>query len=70
MAVMTRKGASFFVSNDLIVRTLDDAIGPNAVAWTHKDFPLIPGEGKTVQQATAATISEMQRRIHALGTKR
>jgi uncharacterized protein DUF4157 len=59
VAVMNRKGATMYVSNDLVVHNVSDAIGPNAVAWTHKQFPLISGKGKTVQEATEALRVEL-----------
>ena len=36
VAKMTREGATFFVSNDSIVKTEDDAIGEDAVAWSEQ----------------------------------
>jgi hypothetical protein len=59
VAVMTRRGATLDVSNDLVVRNVNDAIGPDAVAWTHKEFLLITARGNTVQQATAALVREL-----------
>ena len=66
VAVITRKGARRFVSNDLIVNNENDAIGPDAVAWDHRDHPLITGRGRTVQQATAAVQAELARRRNQL----
>jgi hypothetical protein len=61
LAVVQRKGATLFVSNDLIVHNVNDGIGPEAVAWTHKEFPLITAKGRTVQDATAALSVEIAR---------
>jgi hypothetical protein len=62
VAVITRNGATLFVSNDLVVHNENDAIGPDAVAWDHKEFPVIKGRGRTMQAAIAALQAELARR--------
>lgn len=59
VAVISRKGETLFVSNDLIVRDQNQAIGPDAVAWKHKNFPLLTTRGKTWQEASAALGAEL-----------
>ncbi len=54
VAVLKRKGATLYISNELLVDNPNDAVGPNAVDWDHPNFPLISGSGPTVQAATAA----------------
>ena len=53
LAVMTRQGKTFFVSNHLIVFTENDGIGPNAVAWGNKNAQLDKTSGKTIPAANA-----------------
>ncbi len=62
VAVIQRKGAKLFVSNDVVVDDRNDAIGPDAVEWKNKEFPLISGKGKTVQEAITALQAELARR--------
>jgi hypothetical protein len=56
LAEVSRNGSTMFVSNDLIVATEQDGIGPDAVAWHDKTAPLHTARGKTVVAAHAALI--------------
>ena len=59
VAVVSRNGETLFVSNDTIVKNEAGAIGPDAVQWTHKNFPLVTTRGKTWQEAQAALAVEL-----------
>jgi hypothetical protein len=54
IARVRRNGTLMIVSNHLIVFDENDAIGPDAVAWTDKDNPLFRGTGPTIRAATTA----------------
>jgi hypothetical protein len=59
IAKFNRGGQDWYVSNHLIVDTEEAGIGPNAVAWTNKDNPLIRAEGPTMAEAVAAVMQAM-----------
>ena len=59
IAKVTRGSQDKYVSNHLIVDTEDAGIGPNAVAWTNKDNPLIRAEGPTMADAVTAVMQAM-----------
>ena len=59
IAKVTRGGQDRYVSNHLIVDTEVAGIGPNAVAWTNKDNPLIRAEGPTMADAVTAVMRAM-----------
>lgn len=59
IAKVTRGGQDRYVSNHLTVDTEDAGIGPNAVAWTNKDNPLIRAEGPTMAEAVTAVMQAM-----------
>lgn len=61
LAKVTRNGATMFVSNDLIVSTEVDGIGPDAVAWHDKTKPLHTARGTTVLQAHTALVNQLTR---------
>jgi hypothetical protein len=48
LAVMTRNGKQFFISNHLIVFKEDDGIGEDAVAWEHSKATLRKQSGATI----------------------
>jgi hypothetical protein len=54
IAVMRRKGANLIVSNDSIVGNVNDAIGPEAVAWQNAQAPLHRANGQTLAIAKRA----------------
>jgi hypothetical protein len=51
LAVMSRGGKEFFISNDSIVNTEDEGIGPNAVAWEKSAATLRKATGSTIPGA-------------------
>ena len=59
LAHLTRGGKHFWVSNHLIVMSENDGIGPNAVAWTKKNAPLLKQSGATLQAANQALIDAL-----------
>jgi hypothetical protein len=62
IAGMSRKGEDFFVSNDSIVSTKDDGIGPNAVAWRKSTADLIEAsDKKSIPAANAALNTKLDK---------
>jgi hypothetical protein len=59
IAKFTRGGQDRYVSNHLIVDTEEAGIGPDAVAWTNKNYPLIRAEGPTMADAVTAVMQAM-----------
>jgi hypothetical protein len=59
IAKFTLDGQDRYVSNHLIVDTEEDGIGPDAVAWTHKEHPLIRAEGPAMAEAVTAVMQAM-----------
>jgi hypothetical protein len=59
IAKFNRGGQDRYVSNHLIVDSEEAGIGPNAVAWTNKDNPLIRAEGPTMAEAVTAVMQAM-----------
>lgn len=67
LAQIRRKGRRFFVSNDSIVDSEQDGIGPNAVAWTRPDNPIFLGRGNSIAAAVTSVQQRMSQRIRQLG---
>jgi hypothetical protein len=61
VAVLKRRGETLIVSNDLVVHNPNDAIGPDAVRWEHKNFRLITAKGRTWQEANEALGKKLAR---------
>jgi hypothetical protein len=59
IAKISRAGQTRYVSNHLVVATEEDGIGPDAVAWTNKDSPLIRAKGPTMAAAVTAVMDAM-----------
>jgi hypothetical protein len=62
VARMTRNGEVFFVSNDSIVTTEKDAIGPDAVAWANSQAPRFDGAAGTIPAANEKAWQKMEAR--------
>jgi hypothetical protein len=67
VAIMTRQGATLFVSNDEIENRLEDAIGPDAVAWENAKGTITQGEGSTVDDAFKDMMANIATRKQKLG---
>jgi hypothetical protein len=59
IAKVSRGSQARYVSNHLVVGTEEDGIGPDAVAWTNKDNPLIRGKGPTMAAAVTAVMDAL-----------
>jgi hypothetical protein len=59
LARMKRKGKQFFVSNDLIVSTENEGIGPDAVAWRNSAAPLHKESGKPIPTVNAKLAEQL-----------
>jgi hypothetical protein len=66
VAKMNRGGKVFFVSNDSIVFTEDDAIGEDAVAWRNSKAPRFDGSAKTIPAATDAAWKKIEKKTDDL----
>jgi hypothetical protein len=51
---VTRRGQTLFVSNDTIVFSQADGLGPDAVAWSNRANPIFTAAGATIGQANTA----------------
>ncbi|PWB55636.1 MAG: hypothetical protein C3F18_05515 [Nitrosomonadales bacterium] len=67
LAQISRNGRRFFVSNDSVVDSEQEGIGPNAVAWTRPDNPIYIGRGNSVAAALRSVQQRMSQRIRQLG---
>jgi hypothetical protein len=59
IAKVSRGGQARYVSNHLVVGSEEDGIGPDAVAWTNRDNPLIRGKGPTMAAAVTAVMDAL-----------
>jgi hypothetical protein len=66
IVLLSRKGQQFFVSNDITVDKEQDAIGPDAVAWTKSTAPLHKATGSTNPEALANLKESLRKKIDAL----
>jgi hypothetical protein len=66
LAAMKRNGTGFFVSNNLIVFTKNDGIGPDAVAWGNSKAPLREAAGATIPGTNTRLANDLAARIRAL----
>jgi len=66
VARMTRNGKTFFVSNDAIADTEDDAIGDHAVAWRTPGAPNFDGFDKNINTAADKSNARLDARRRAL----
>ncbi len=62
LAKVTLRGKTAFISNGSIVNTENEGIGPDAVAWDHKDNPIFLGRGQTMKGAVDAAMAKMMAR--------
>jgi hypothetical protein len=67
LARITRNGDRFFISNDIVVDSEQAGIGPDAVAWTNRDNPIIIGRGATQPVALQRVTQKLQQRIIQIG---
>jgi len=67
VAIMKRQGATLFVSNDEIENKMEDAIGPDAVAWENAKGTITQGEGSTIDAAFEDLTKEIAKRKSKLG---
>jgi hypothetical protein len=63
LARVTRNGQTLFVSNDTIVFSQADGLGPDAVAWSNRANPIYTAAGATIGQANTALEQHLSNEI-------
>jgi hypothetical protein len=66
IVLLSRKGAQFFVSNDITVDKENEAIGEDAVAWTKPKAQLFKASGPTNPEALTNLKEVLRKKIEAL----
>lgn len=67
LARISRNGRHVYISNDLVVDSEQDGVGPHAVDWTQPDNPLYIGRGNSIDAAVRGVRRRMSQRIQQLG---
>jgi hypothetical protein len=63
---VTRNGTVRYISNHLVVKTEEEGIGENAVAWHHEKAHLFVGRGRTLRAAVDDAMQLVTRRFQSL----